>query len=318
MAVYTKLANNDIEGLLENYMIGDLISYSEIPEGILNTNYLIESTSGRYVLRLLEGEREIHEELKELNMLSFLSENKVPCPIALSTKDSSNYLMIQEKIASLFTFIEGEKVVEITDDSIMEIGIKLGRMHKLLANKEIERKGRRIDMQYFYNLIRESDLKSILGSDYDLLMSLYTRASAIDYSIVPQGIIHNDIFPDNVFIKDNEITGIIDFNDSLRGPLIFDLAIVINFWIRDKVKSEERRIYLEKLFIDHYESERRLEDSERLLLKEALLRVLLTFIFLRVNKFHIEENTGANMEFKDYRGILPLLKFLKGEIDEIY
>ena len=140
-------------------------------------------------------------------------------------------------------------------------------------------------------------------------MKFYNRAEAVDYSSLPHGIIHNDIFPDNVFMSEGEVSGVIDFNDCLRGPLILDLAIVINFWIRNRGLSEEKEARLTDELIAAYEQERKLLPEEKTLMDEAIIRIALTFIFLRVNKFHVEDNSSVNMEFKDYKDLLPLLKY---------
>ncbi len=308
MAVYTKLSDEYIKNILKNYSFKEVNRIEEISEGILNTNYFIEGDKGKFIFRILEGERDYTEEVKELGFLEYLNSNGFPCPIAIKNVSGENYTFIDGKMASVFTFIEGEKVHSINENNLKEIGQKLGRMHNLLKDRDIKR-NRKIDMQYFYDIISKADLKGILKDDYDFIMKYYERASKVDYSNLPFGIIHNDIFPDNVFMKDGEISGIIDFNDCLRGPLILDLAIVISFWIRNRGISEEVENQMTKIFLDAYESERKITKEEMTLMDESLIRIALTFIFLRVNKFHVEDNSGVNMEYKNYRDLLPLLRY---------
>jgi homoserine kinase type II len=308
VAVYTKLSDEYIKNILKNYSFKEVNRIEEISEGILNTNYFIEGDKGKFIFRILEGERDYTEEVKELEFLEYLNSNGFPCPIAIKNISGENYTFIDGKMASVFTFIEGEKVHSINENNLKEIGQKLGRMHNLLKDRDIKR-NRKIDMQYFYDIISKADLKGILKDDYDFIMKYYERASKVDYSNLPFGIIHNDIFPDNVFMKDGEISGIIDFNDCLRGPLILDLAIVISFWIRNRGISEEVENQMTKIFLDAYESERKITKEEMTLMDESLIRIALTFIFLRVNKFHVEDNSGVNMEYKNYRDLLPLLRY---------
>ncbi|WP_372714408.1 homoserine kinase [Ilyobacter sp.] len=308
MAVYTKLSDEYIKNILKDYSFKEVNRIEEISEGILNTNYFIEGDKGKFIFRILEGERDYTEEVKELEFLEYLNSNGFPCPIAIKNVSGENYTFIDGKMASVFTFIEGEKVHSINENNLKEIGQKLGRMHNLLKDRDIKR-NRKIDMQYFYDIISKADLKGILKEDYDFIMKYYERASKVDYSNLPFGIIHNDIFPDNVFMKDGEISGIIDFNDCLRGPLILDLAIVISFWIRNRGISEEVENQMTKIFLDAYESERKITKEEMALMDESLIRIALTFIFLRVNKFHVEDNSGVNMEYKNYRDLLPLLRY---------
>ena len=126
-------------------------------------------------------------------------------------------------------------------------------------------------------------------------------------------IVHNDIFPDNVFVGDK--ISLIDFNDCIDAPLIIDLAIVINFWIRMNEYSKDKEDKLIKTFLDSYEKERTLLPEEKKLLKKMLLKMALTFIFLRINKFYVEDNSGKNMETKSYKDLLILLE---EETNEIY
>jgi len=308
MAVYTKLSNEQIEDIFKGYSLDKIERIAEIPEGILNTNYLVEGDNRKYIFRILEGERDYREEMKELEFLKYMNSRGFPCPVAIDNINGENYTFIEGKMASVFTFIDGEKVEFIDGNSVREIGRKLGLMHNLLRNREI-RRSRKIDMDYFYNIISKADLRGILEENYDLVMKFYRRAVSADYSGLPQGIIHNDIFPDNVFMEGGEISGVIDFNDCLRGPLILDLAIVINFWIRNRGLSKEEEGKLTDELLGAYERERKLLEEEKALLDEAIIRVALTFIFLRVNKFHVEDNSSVNMEFKDYKDLLPLLKY---------
>lgn len=308
MAVYTKLSNEQIEDIFKGYSLDKIERIAEIPEGILNTNYLVEGDNRKFIFRILEGERDYREEIKELEFLKYMNSRGFPCPVAIDNINGENYTFIEGKMASVFTFIDGEKVEFIDGDSIREIGRKLGLMHNLLRDREI-RRSRKIDMDYFYDIISKADLRGILEENYDLVMKFYRRAVSADYSGLPQGIIHNDIFPDNVFMEGGEISGVIDFNDCLRGPLILDLAIVINFWIRNRGLSKEEEGKLTGELLGAYERERKLLEEEKALLDEAIIRVALTFIFLRVNKFHVEDNSSVNMEFKDYKDLLPLLKY---------
>jgi homoserine kinase type II len=316
VAVYTKLSEEYIKGILKDYSFEDVYKIDEISEGILNTNYFIEGDKGKFVFRILEGERDYKEEIKELEFLEYLNSNGFPCPIAVKNNFGENYTFIDGKMASLFTFINGEKVNSINENNLKEIGEKLGKMHNLLKERDIKR-SRKIDMDYFYNIISKADLKGILQDDYDFIMGYYKRATEVDYSKLPFGIIHNDIFPDNVFMKDGEISGVIDFNDCLRGPLILDIAIIISFWIRNKGLSLETEEQLTKVFLEAYETQRKISKEEMDLMDESLIRIALTFIFLRVNKFHVEDNSGINMEIKDYKDLLPLLRYFQGGKNEI-
>ena len=312
MAVYTNLTNENKQNIRDLYNLSENADFIEISEGILNTNYLVEDNDKKYVFRLLEGNRNIDEELKELDFLNFLNENDISCPQAYVNNSGKNHMFVQEKMGCLFNFIYGNKVNKIDEDVLEKIGSTLGKMHNLSKGRSIER-NRKIDLDYFYEHISKVDLNAILKEDYDLIMGSYKEVKKVDFSHLPRGIVHNDIFPDNVFMGDN--LSLIDFNDCIDAPLIIDLAIVINFWIRIKEFSKDKETNLIKIFLDSYEKERKLLPEEKKLLKKMVLKTALTFIFLRINKFYVEDNEGTNMEVKSYKDLLILLE---EDTNEIY
>lgn len=312
MAVYTNLTNEHKEDIRVLYNLGKDADFIEIPEGILNTNYLIKDRDKKYVFRLLEGRRNIDEELKELDFLNFLNKNGVSCPQIFVNNLGKNHMFIQEKMGCLFDFIHGNKVKEINYEVLEKIGSTLGKLHNLSKGRSIQRT-RKIDLDFFYEKISKIDLKTVLKEDYNLIMGRFKEIKEVDFSNLPKGIVHNDIFPDNVFMGEN--LSLIDFNDCMNAPLIIDLAIVINFWIKINEFSKDKEKNLIKIFLNAYESERKLLDEEKKLLNKMVLKMALTFVFLRINKFYVEDNSGKNMEVKSYKDLLILLE---EETDEIY
>ena len=145
--------------------------------------------------------------------------------------------------------------------------------------------------------------------DIDEISKLYNKLSEIDFTSLPHGIIHNDIFPDNVFVKNNKIVGILDFNDATTAPFIFDIGIVINFWIRIKrFDSTQEREYI-KIFLDAYESTRKLTSKEWELLDMGILKMALAFILVRIDRLIVRKEESALIEEKSYKELMLLLKY---------
>lgn len=305
MAVYTVLNIKDITTILTKYNLIPL-HYEGIKDGILNTNYLIFTAKGKFVLRVLEGHRSYEAEKEELDFLLELNDI-IPCSLPCSTKDGKILIEYNGKMMTLFYFIEGEKLTEINEHFLSQIGILLGKMHLFSKNKILNRKTR-IDEKYYFSKIDMTKVP-IAEDEKKNLLSLYKKVSMIDFSSLPCGVIHNDIFPDNILIKDGFISGIIDFNDSSYAPFIFDLGIVINYWIRIKNFSPETEKKYIKVFLTSYESIRKLSTIEKSLLDMGILKMALTFIFLRINKFSVEDNQNILIEDKTYYELLPLLKY---------
>lgn len=305
MAVYTVLNIEDITTILAKYNLIPL-HYEGIKDGILNTNYLVFTSKGKFVLRVLEGHRSYEAEKEELDFLLELN-TIIPCSVPCSTVDGEVLIKYNGRMMSLFYFIEGEKLTEINENFLTQIGRLLGKMHLFSKNKVLNRKTR-IDEKYYFSKINMEQVP-ITEEERKNLLSLYEKISMIDFSSLPCGVIHNDIFPDNIFVKDGVVSGIIDFNDSTFAPFIFDLGIVINYWIRiNNFSPEIEKRYVE-IFLNSYESVRKLTPEEKSLLDMGILKMALAFIFLRINKFSVEDNHNILIEDKTYYELLPLLKY---------
>ncbi|WP_410208844.1 homoserine kinase [Fusobacterium sp.] len=304
MAVYTDLKEKDLNIILEKYNL-KLINYNKIKNGILNTNYFLNTDSGKYVLRVFEGGRKFEEENLELNFLLSLK-NIIPCCTPLKTPDNKNYIVYNNKMVALFYFIAGEPIDEIDESIISQIGYHIGKLHSYSIRKKLNRASR-IDMDFYYKNIDFEKLE-IAKEDKIKIKNTYNKVKEKSYVLLPSGIIHNDIFPDNVFITDGKIIGILDFNESQTGPLIFDLAIIINYWINIKNFSKGKKKKFIDIFLDEYEKERKLTEEEKKMLPHAVLKMAVTFILLRLYKFNVENNSECLIEDKNYKQLMPLLE----------
>ncbi|MCK5834894.1 MAG: homoserine kinase [Lentisphaeria bacterium] len=305
MAVYTNLSHRQKAQILNFYNLSQRATFSEISEGMLNTNYLINDENKKYVFRLLEGKRDVKEELKELNFLDFLKSNDIVCPQAEVNRQGLNHMFVENKMGVLFNFVAGDKVKHVDMSTLAKIGKTLGRLHTLSKGKSITRR-RKIELEFFYKKIKSADLEQILQENFKLVMDTYKSVCNYDFDKLPSGIIHNDIFPDNVF--DGKELALIDFNDCMTAPFLVDVGIIINFWIKTNQWSRQKENEAIRTFLEAYEKERKLTVMEKSLFKPMLTKVALTFIFLRINKFHVEDNGDKNIEVKRYQDLLILLK----------
>ena len=271
----------------------------------MNSNYLVKTEKGKYIFRILEMERDIEEEKKELKYLEYLGENGIPCPGVVLTQNGEDYIMLKGKMASMFTFLNGKEVLDVNEKIIEEFGTVLGKMHKLSENMKLER-DEKIEMDYLFESISKDEikLKEILAENYSGVMEKLKEIRITDFSKLPNGIIHNDIFTDNVFTENGIITGVIDFYDAMTQPFIHDIAIVLNFWIYNKFREYKENLV--KSFFSGYSKIRELKKEEKELLPIAMDKAALTFVFLRIKKFNFHEG-NAEREFKDYRDLLPMV-----------
>lgn len=307
MAVYTVFDREDIIAITKKYELV-LYSFEGIKEGILNTNYLLNTNKGKFVLRILEGNRSFDSEKEELNFL--LEVRKIiPCTVPYKTSDNETLIIYKNKMMSLFYFIDGKKLEETTPYYLQKIGTLLGKFHNFSLGKTLNRKTR-IDEQYYFSKINIEDIP-VSSEEKNKISQLCLKLKDTDFSKLPKGIIHSDIFPDNIFIKNNEIVGILDFNDAVTAPLIFDLGIVINYWIRINNWSKEKKKLYTEIFLTAYEEIRQLTEEEKKLLDMGTLKMALAFILLRMDRALIKNKPDILIEDKTYLELLPLLKYYK-------
>lgn len=265
MAVFTHLQKEEIENFIANYEIGNLLSFSGIEQGIDNTNYKIETTTGRYILTVFESRIDKDDLPYFLAYMKHLSGKGITCPSPFPIGT------LHEKPATLLTFLNGQNVKpeEITPQLCHELGEFLARIHQAGQDFPLTRANSMSFKAW------ENRLKRIGPTANEHLKSLKILQSAWPKNL-PTGTIHADVFPDNVFIKDGHIDGLIDFYFSATDFLAYDLAIVVNAWCFDSEYHfvPERWNYLRK----GYESIRPLtpeeKDSFQILCQGAALRFL--------------------------------------------
>ena len=308
MGVFTNLFQDEIDFIEEKYRI-KILEIKNIDTGILNSNFYIETKNKKYILRIYEATRRIDEEEQELILLEKIA-GFIPVSKAIKNIDNEYISIFKNKKIALFEYINGNAITKIDTHIIREIAMNLGKLHsfsKDFSLKKYDRKTR-IDFDFYYNAIKKSEIDFKYRNE---LLNLADEISKYDFSILPSGIIHGDIFPDNVLLDEyNNIKVIFDFNESYCGPFIFDIAIVINFWI----KINDFDFFYESNFIrdflNYYSKYRKIEKEELKLLDMACKKIALTFIFLRLYKEKIENSyqKAISIEEKSYLDLIKLIK----------
>jgi len=230
MGVFTKILDKEKEFIEEQYRI-KILDIKNISNGILNSNFQIDCENIKYILRIFEADRTLDEEEQELILLNKIA-SFIPVSEAVKNKDNEYISVFENKKFALFNYVEGKIIEKIDTHIIREIATYLGKLHAFTKDISPEKYNRktRLDFNYFYDKICQSDIDF---QDKEKLLNLASEVKDYDFSQLECGIIHGDIFPDNVlFDENNNIKAILDFNESYYAPFIFDLAVVINFWIK--------------------------------------------------------------------------------------
>ena len=308
MGVFTKIFQNEINFIQKKYKI-KILEIKNIKNGILNSNFYIETKNKKYILRIYEANRTIDEELQELILLDKIS-SFIPVSRAIENIDNEYISIFNNKKFALFEYVEGSSIEEIDTHIIREIAINLGKLHSFSKEISFEKYNRksRIDFEFYYNEIKK------LNFDFKFKNELLNLADEIikyDFSILPSGVIHGDIFPDNVLLDEyNNIKVIFDFNESYYAPFIFDIAIVINFWIKINNFDFFTENNFIRDFLNYYSKYRKITKEELKLLDVACKKIALSFIFLRIYKEKIDSSyqKALSIEEKSYLDLIKIIK----------
>ena len=308
MGVFTKMFQNELDFIQEKYKI-KILKIKNIENGILNSNFYIETKNKKYILRIYEANRTIDEELQELILLDKIS-SCIPVSRAIENIDNEYISIFNNKKFALFEYVEGSSIEEIDTHIIREIAMNLGKLHSFSKEISFEKYNRksRIDFDFYYNEIKK------LNFDFKFKNELLNLADEIikyDFSILPSGVIHGDIFPDNVLLDEyNNIKVIFDFNESYYAPFIFDIAIVINFWIKINNFDFFTENNFIRDFLNYYSKYRKITKEELKLLDVACKKIALSFIFLRIYKEKIDSSyrKALSIEEKSYLDLIKIIK----------
>ncbi len=231
MAVYTEVPDEELAAFLAGYGIGPLLSYKGIAEGVENTNYLIHAETGSYILTLYEKRVEPGDLPFFLGLMEHLSARGVTCPTPLRNGEGETLGQLCGRPAALMTFLEGLWIRRPGVVHCRELGSALARMHEAAADYPGARS----------NSLSVDGWRPIFAAVADradsvaagLAAEMETELAVLEASWpddLPQGIIHADLFPDNVFFLEDKVSGLIDFYFACRDALAYDVAICINAW----------------------------------------------------------------------------------------
>ena len=298
MAVFTKLEKKDIEEFLNLYEIGNLDTYNEILDGIENTNYKIICKNIPYILTIFE-KRVSEEELPFFfDLKLYLNSNNFRCPKPLKNKENKIINSIKNKKAVIISFIEGEKVEIPNVKKCFEVGKMMGELHKLTKNFEKKRKNN-LDIEEWKRIFSKCE-ESNIDNFKELITELKEEINTLENlwpKNLPSGVIHADLFKDNIFFKNEKISGVIDFYFSCNHFFLYDISIVINDWCFENDGLEFNKEFFDAI-VDGYGLFRTLNKTElesfNIILRAAAVRILVTrlhdFIFHPKDAIVVKKN----------------------------
>ena len=285
MAVYTHLGAEDLARLIAQYDVGELVSAKGIAEGVSNSNWLVETTGAghsgtRFILTLYERRIDNADLPYFLDLLDHLAGKGCPVPRTMHDRSGASYRMVEGKAGALIEFLPGVSPTRPTAAQARSVGAVLAQLH--LAARDFPRtRANGMDFAASAAILDACTAQRLatIHADLPAMLAPAHQAAALDLAALPQSQTHADLFPDNVLMLGEQVTGLIDFYFACTGPMVLDLAVTHAAWCFDRDNR-----YLPALgaaLVEGYESIRPLESAERALFAEVAKGACLRFVASR-------------------------------------
>ena len=310
MAVYTKLSEEELKEFFSKYNLGKLLNYKEIKEGIENTNYFIQTETGKFILTLYEKRVEEKDLPFFIGLMRNLFDKNFPSPEPIVNKNGNYISEVLGKKAAVVSFLDGKAKKILSPNDCYEVGINTAKLHMITKDLTGKRENRLSvnSWRNIYSKVKKdcskihSNLPKIIEKNLEMIEKNWPKN-------IPSGIIHADLFSDNIFFKSNKLSGIIDYYFSCYDFYAFEIAICLNaLCFEGKNENLSFNVTKSKKFIDGYSSVRQLTEEEKISLKVlcqgAAIRFLLTRVFDYLNL-----TEGAIVTIKDPIEYLKRLEF---------
>jgi len=315
MATFTPLSEHDAAHLASAYALGDPHRVIPIPQGSVNSNFRLEVARDgvvtSYFVRVFEEQDRAGAEY-DAALVQHLARRGVPSPCPLTRSDGAVLSTIAGKPASVFPFIAGVSTCQRAVDVARAhaLGRALAGIHVAGAGFSIRRSGRfRIEDLYarMPRIAGASDPEiAAMAEELPHELDRWSRARTAD---VPQGVVHGDLFRDNVLFKcaegegHDEIVALLDFESASDGRFIYDLAVTVLAWcMGDSFEPE-----LARAIVEGYETVRPLDPNERDAMRAELAIAALRFTTTRITDYALREGSGDRV-IKDWKRFLRRLR----------
>ncbi len=282
MAVYTDVAFEDLSCLLADYDIGEAKSFKGIAEGVENSNFLLQTTKGDFILTLYEKRVSAEDLPFFLGLLEHLAHRGIACPLPVHSRAGAPWREVNGRPAAILTYLDGLSLRRPEVQHCAAVGRTLARLHEAGRDFPLVRPNA-LSLAGWRTLADavSDEADSVQKGLGELIASTLKRLEGAWPKTLPSGVIHADLFPDNVLFLDNQVSGLIDFYFACNDAYVYDLAIMLNAWCFEN--DGTYNVTKGRRLVEAYSAERPLSDVERdalpLLCQGAALRFLLTRLF---------------------------------------
>lgn len=304
MAVYTEVGDAELEAFLVDYNIGRAESFKGIAEGVENTNYVLTTDRGQYMVTLYEKRVDPRDLPFFLGLMDHLAERGINCPRPIHGRDGNALRTLAGKPAAITSFLQGMWPRRIAVRHCGPVGEALAGLH--LAGRDFAiRRPNALSVAGWRPLFDDSRQHIDRGLDQEI-------ASELDFfdanwpAALPGGVIHADLFNDNVFFLGDRLSGIIDFYFACNDCLAYDVAICLNAWCFEPDNAFNAT--KARALLQGYDRVRKLGDDERNALPTLARGSALRFMLTRLYDW-VHTPPGALVKRKDPNEYLARLRF---------
>ncbi len=307
MAVYTKVSASEISEFMAGYDEGEIVSFKGIAEGVENSNYILQTNRASYILTLYEKRVNPDDLPFFLGLMDHLVHKGTNCAEPIRDRQGTILKTLCDRPAALISFLPGLSVNRPGPDHCYQLGQEMARMHRAASDFKISRKNA-LSVDGWQSLVSQCECRAdeVEAGLKDLLHDEMAYLKANWPAGLPEGIIHADLFPDNVFFMGGELSGLIDYYFACNDILAYDVAICINAWCFEKDGSFN--ITKASRLLRGYVGERAMTGDEMnamsVLCRGAAFRFLLSRLYDWLNQVE-----GALVQVKDPAEYINKLKF---------
>ncbi len=288
MSVFTTLTLDEVRTWLRDFDLGEINELRGIAAGITNTNYFVVTENSRYVLTIFE-----HNKLEELpyfvDLMAHLSKQGVLCPKPIADKNGLALHVLKGKPTLMVSCLQGKDVATPNLAQVRQVALVLANMH--LAGESFKQESLNQRGQAWFEQTSQKVLPKLNPQEQVLLQSELAYQQALDTSHLPHGVIHGDLFRDNVLFDGDALGGFIDFYYACNDVLLYDVAIAVNEWCLHHNGADLGNIDDEKVevFLSAYQSVRPFSAAESASWHALLRRAALRFWLSRLYDFHFPQ-----------------------------
>ncbi|MGD0192411.1 MAG: homoserine kinase [Rhizomicrobium sp.] len=307
MAVYTDVAFDDLEGLLGDYDIGVPRSFKGIAEGVENSNFVLRTDRGSFILTLYEKRVSAGDLPFFLGLLEHLAAHDVPCPVPVTNRRGQQWTIVNGRPAAILTWLDGLSLRMPDAAHCAAAGEALARLHEAGKDFPVSRPNS-LSLPGWEALARATscDADSVEHGLATLIDRSLQELKTAWPAALPNGVVHADLFPDNVLFIDDRVSGLIDFYFACNDYYAYDLAVMLNAWCFD----DDGKYHVEKgrNLVGAYRAGRPLSADELSALPTLCAGAALRFLLTRLNDW-LNPDPTALVRPKDPREFSRRLRF---------